>query len=234
MTHQEIRQKLKKLSGKGTAAEKAWLQKYLGSNKPTNSIKTADIVKLARLIITDNNWNGITLSKLLDSLYSKATTFEELHLAGCILGEGLKRKVAIDPNNLDYWLSFTYGWAETDVLCQSNFNSELLLSDWNTWKKLLIKFSKDKNIHKRRASLVLLTKSVRESSDTRLSDMAFTNIKLLKKEKEILITKAISWLLRSLITNHKNEVTEYLKNNKDSLPKIALRETLNKLTTGKK
>lgn len=225
---------LQKLSSKKDKKERLWVQKYLGSNKPTQCIKTGDIQKLARKIIKENNLKIKELESLLDSLYKNAKTFEEIDLPAKLLGASPKSIQQIDPNKLDYWLNFTHGWAETDVLCQSNFTSNELLSNWNTWKKLLIKFSKDKNVHKRRASLVLLTKSVRMSDDKKLSDLAFKNTDLLKEEKDILITKAVSWILRSLIKYHKKEVSDYLKENKEELPKIAVREVTNKLITGTK
>jgi len=37
-----------------------------------------------------------------------------------------------------------------------------------------------------------------------------------------------------LIKHHRQEVEDYLKDNSDSLPKIALRETRNKLKSGRK
>lgn len=225
---------LKKLSSKKDNKERLWVQKYLGSNKPTQSIKTGDVQKLARKIIKENNPNKKEFVSLLDSLYKNAITFEEMDLAARLLDAAPKLKQQINPNKLDYWLNFTHGWAETDVLCQSNFTSDELLSNWNTWKKLLIKFSKDKNVHKRRASLVLLTKSVRMSDNKRLSNLALKNVNLLKNETDILITKAISWILRELIKNHKKEVSHYLKKNNETLPRIAVREVTNKLLTGVK
>ena len=53
-------------------------------------------------------------------------------------------------------------------------------------------------------------------------------------EKDILITKAISWLLRSLVKYHKNEVDQVIEQNKETLPKIAIRETKRKIETGRK
>lgn len=232
--HKKILKELDLISKHGNVKESLWVQKYLGSNKPYNCIKTGDVQKLARKIDEENNIDKQQLENLLDLLYSKAKTFEEIDLAAKLLGINSKLRQQIDPNKLDYWLNFTHGWAETDVLCQSNFTSNELLSNWNTWKKLLMKFSKDKNVHKRRASLVLLTKSVRMSDEKRLANLAFRNVELLKSEKDILITKAISWVLRSLIKNHKQEVARYLKENKNTLPKIAVREVTNKLLTGVK
>lgn len=235
-------QNLKKLPGKGTVKEKAWIQHYLGSNKPTRCIKTGDILKLATNLTRGlPAYAGGPLKKphvelisLVDSLYSQATTFEEMHLAGAILNRYPKIKTMVGIKKLPQWLNFTHGWAETDVLCQNNWDTEIILINWTKWEKLLTNLVTSKNIQKRRASLVLLVFPVRYSSDQRLANIAFANIEKLKHEKEVLITKAISWILRALIVNHRQEVVDYLAKNRDSLPKIAVREVTNKLTTGKK
>ena len=230
--YSQIIGKLHKLPGKGTPSEKAWVQKYLGSNKPTRCIKTGDVVKLASQLAKD-----IPSEKLIDlvnTLYSQATTFEEMHLAGCLLNRNPKLKTKVAIRKLNTWLKFTHGWAETDILCQNNWDTDLILTNWPKWEKLLSKFVIDNNIHKRRASLVLLVHPVRQSTDQRLANMAFANVEKLKHEKEVLITKAISWILRALLVYHRQEVVDYLAKNRESLPKIAVREVTNKLQTGKK
>lgn len=145
-----------------------------------------------------------------------------------------KLRKQVKPKDIDRWLNNLKGWAQVDSLCQSNFTAKDLLDNWNNWKRFLIKLSKDKNINKRRASLVFLTKPVRDSNDRRLAKLALKNINKLKAEKEILITKAISWLLRDMIKNHRKKVESYLKENSKTLPKIAVRETKKKLLTGRK
>ena len=45
---------------------------------------------------------------------------------------------------------------ENDVLCQSNFTSDILLNNWNSWQKILKEFNQSQNINKRRASLVFI------------------------------------------------------------------------------
>jgi len=211
-----------------------WVQHYLGSDKPTLGIATKEMIKMAREIVEENDLNEKSLKELLDSLYSKATCFAEIDLAARTLGAVPNLRKRLEPKVLDYWLNFTHGWAETDLLCQSNFTAEELLGNWDKWKELLKKFVGDKNIHKRRASMVLLTKSLRQSDDKILSKLAFEQVEKLKDEREILITKAVSWLLRSLVKFHREEVAKYLKENRESLPKIAYREALSKVETGKK
>jgi 3-methyladenine DNA glycosylase AlkD len=67
-----------------------------------------------------------------------------------------------------------------------------------------------------------------------LSETALMIVDKLKDEEKILITKAISWLLRSMVKYNRDAVEAYIKHHASSLPRIALRETLVKLETGKK
>lgn len=219
---------------KSSEAEKDWVKRYLGTNKIYHDFSTIEIKDLAKNLVKENNLNQDQLIDLINSLYKFGTTYTEIAIAANLVNQYLKLKYKFDPQHLDTWLNYTCGWAENDVLCQSNFTSDILLSNWSEWKKIINKFVVDKNINKRRASLVLLTKSLSQSDDFKLSKLAFTNIEKLKLEKEILITKAVSWLLRSLVKFHKKEVLEYLEANKDTLPKIAYREALSKALTGKK
>jgi len=210
-----------------------WVQKYLGSNKTFHGFSSRQMSLLVKTFLDNNKLDESQCLKLLDSLYQKGTSYTEIALAAMILPRSLLIK-SFDPKHLDLWLNYTHGWAENDVLCQSNFSADILLNNWDDWQKILKEFNQSDNINKRRASLVLLTKSLRQSDDLRLSKITFTNIDNLKSEKEILITKAVSWALRALVKFHKDEVLTYLEKNKDTLPKIVYREALSKALTGKK
>lgn len=170
---------------------------------------------------------------LLDSL-SKGSSHEEKTIAGMILFLFPKLRSRITPKEVNRWLENRHGWSEVDNLCQNNLKYQDFYLEWPTWEKALRNFSKDKNVHVRRASLVLLTGPVNYCPDKKLSDLAFENIESLKSEKDILITKAVSWLLRSLVKHHKSEVANYLDANKAFLPKIAVREVSYKLLYGVK
>lgn len=234
LIHFQFLKEISNLKSKSDKAETQWVKKYLGTNKIFNNFSTKQIVDLAKKIIKENNLDEKETIELLNSLYSKGTTYTELALASKILFFSKNNLKNFNPKNLDLWLNYTCGWAENDGLCQSNFSSEILLSNLSEWQKILKQFNKSSNINKRRASLVLLTKSLSQSNDSRLSKLAFQNIENLKLEKEILITKAVSWALRALVKFHKDEVLVYLAKNKDSLPKIAYREAFTKATTGRK
>lgn len=208
--------------------------KYMGTSKPIINItnpQTREIVK--NWLKAHKNLSLQELVDMLDSLF-RGESHTERSLGGKILEYLPRLRAQIEPQCLDTWLEGAEGWGEVDSLCQSSFTASELLDNRHEWEKLLKKFVEDKDVHKRRAALVLLVKPVRESDDQRLTDLAFENLDKLKKEKDVLITKAVSWLLRSLIEKHKDEVVNYLQKNQESLPKIAVREVSRKLLTGKK
>ena len=80
----------------------------------------------------------------------------------------------------------------------------------------------------------MLTAPITQSPDARILDLSFQLIDRLKGEKEGRITKAVSWLLRKGIKQHRDAIAAYVEANAGSLPAIAVRETRRKLATGKK
>ena len=170
---------------------------------------------------------------VLDSLML-GKSHEEKTVACVLLAYHAPGRAAVGPRKLDAWLNHLVGWAEIDSLCSNVFKPEEMLADWPVWERFIRKLSRDKNINKRRAALVFLTGPVRYSSDKRLADLAFAMVEALKGERDIIITKAVSWLLRSLVENHKSAVADYIARNRALLPAIAVRETTRKIQTGRK
>lgn len=210
------------------------LAHYLGTPHTVYGIDTPtrkDIVRKWKNEHHDLSYEAYL--KLTISL-NRGYSFEEKLLSSSVLGSFPTYLKQIDPMFLDGLLEHLTGWAEIDSLCQSTFGADEMLAQWDKWKKVLQQFNQSSWISKRRASLVLLTKPCRQSNDKRLSILAFQNTTNLMHEKDILITKAISWLLRALIKHHKDEVSQYLKENESRLPKIAVREVRRKIETGKK
>lgn len=207
---------------------------YIGTRKPVYMLSTPATRQVAREWIARHP--ALTpddYADLLD-LLSQGETCNEVGLIGDFLLLLPKLRYTLDPSHLDIWLDHTEGWGEVDSICQNKFKADEILARWGEWKRQLTSFVKSPNVHKRRASLVLLTMNVRKSDDPRLSALAFANIERLKGEKDILITKAISWLLRDLTYLYRTEVENYLAENETSLPRVAVRETRIKLATGRK
>lgn len=229
--HKELLRNLK--VNKGTPS------KHFGNNYGGNSDPSLHVnIQTLRSIVKDfvSKHKNLTLNEFLDllDLLYKGEYDDEKQIGGKLLQYYPIHKRNVDPNKLSAWLNHLNGWSQVDSLCQSVFSAEDMAENWNKWEKTLVNFSKDTNVNKRRASLVLLTAPVRQSTDAKFADLAFTLVRRLKQEKNILITKAISWLLREMIKNHRKEVATYLQKNQDKLPKIAVRETKRKLETGRK
>lgn len=231
--YEEIIQECEKIAG--CMPHTSELQvRYHGNHSLTYELsvpQTRTIAKTFKKLHPD-----LSLDELLDisTLLFQNKTHEGKSIASYLLCAYPKLRKQFNPQQIDAWLDHLEGWCQVDCLCQSTFTAEELLGNWPTWKKLIEDLSQSNNINKRRASLVLLTKPVGQSSHTKLSTLAFAMIEQLKGEKSILITKAISWLLRSLVHHHKDTITEYITKQKDTLPAIAVRETIKKITTGKK
>jgi 3-methyladenine DNA glycosylase AlkD len=228
----EILLQLRKHSGRGTTH--SGNAAYLGNAHFSYHVSTPVKREIAKAFVRERKEiSPQEFLRLLDALF-RGRSHDEKVLAAILLGYSEIHRQHVTPRHLDSWLDHLVGWAEVDALCYSNITADEMLSHWSAWRAMLVAFSKDNNVHKRRASLVLLTGPVYHSSDPRLSKIAFENIGRLKSEKDILITKAISWLLRRLIRHHKKEVAAYIKTSGDGLPKIAIRETRRKLLTGRK
>jgi 3-methyladenine DNA glycosylase AlkD len=170
---------------------------------------------------------------VLDGLYS-GKSYEEKVLASMLIAGNHAGRRMLGPKRLDVWLNGLAGWAEIDSLCASAFTAAEMLAEWPAWKRFIQRLARDRNINKRRAALVFLTTATRKSDDARLAALALETIEALKPEREIIITKALSWLLRSMVVRHKSMVAAYIKDKRNSLPAIAVRETTRKIATGRK
>ena len=170
---------------------------------------------------------------LIDSLY-RGDSYEERCAPQTLFRKFPRYRRQLPLSQLDAWLSCLDGWAEIDSTCQIVFSDQDFLADWAGWSALLAALSDDADVNKRRAALVLLTAPITQSADARILELSLRLIDSLKPEKEPLITKAISWLLRKGIKQHREAIAAYLAANAAILPAIALRETRKKLSTGKK
>ena len=207
---------------------------YLSSGHHYHDVSIPTLRALAKAWLSENK--GIAPEEfiaVLDGLYS-GRSYEEKVLASLVISYHRAGRQMIEPKQLDAWLDGLVGWAEIDSLCASAFTAEEILADWTEWQRFIRRLMHNRNINKRRAALVFLTTATRKSEDTRLATLALETIEALKREREIIITKAVSWLLRSMVAQHKSLVAAYIKENRNSLPAIAVRETSRKIATGRK
>jgi 3-methyladenine DNA glycosylase AlkD len=230
--HQAILKLIKEHSGKPT--QHTFLDSYLGNTHPRYPINMPTLRKLAKdWMKTHPDLSASAFSKLLSSLVKGESSTEKC-VVGILLDYATPLQRKFNAKLFDTWLNHLEGWAEVDSVCTGDYTVTEIPANWKVWKEQLSKFTKSENINKRRASLVLLCSPLRNVIDQKLAVTALRNVDRLKNEKDILITKAISWVLRSMEKHHRHLLVEYLEDNKDTLPKIAMRETMIKLNTGTK
>jgi 3-methyladenine DNA glycosylase AlkD len=169
---------------------------------------------------------------LVDSLLG-GPSHEEKVLAALVLQASGRARRVVGAERVERWLGRLAGWAQIDALCASCFQAAEMLADWPAWRGMIQRLSRSDDINQRRAALVLLVTPTRTSPDARFPALAFEVIGRLQAERPILITKAVSWLLRSMTARHGPEVAAYLEANA-ALPAVAVRETRIKLATGTK
>lgn len=230
--HRSLLGLIKKKAGKPT--HHTFLDNYLGTTHPRYPMSVPATRSIAKSWMNAHReMSAAELQKVLDSLI-RGKSFTEKCLVGSLMDESTPEQLTFNPRCFNSWLDQLEGWAEIDSLCTGKYPATVIPANFQVWKKMLIAFSKNKNISKRRASLVLLCSPLRNSPDQRLARLALENIDRLKHEKEVLITKAISWVLRSMAPTMPDVVKRYVAKNQATLPSIAVRETLAKLKTGRK
>ncbi len=215
----------------GTANRAQSTDSYTGSTHYFYGVP----VPKRRLIIKEvlKGLDAAALLALCEALFV-GRSHEEKTMGAMVLSYRKDVRSLVDFPTLDHWLGQLVGWAEIDAFCYNTFTADELLANLKNWKQFICSLAHDTNINKRRAALVLLTHPCAKSTDERLHALAFKLVLQLAPEKDILITKAISWLLRSQIDTNKSAVADYLAKCEAVLPKIAVRETKRKLVTGKK
>jgi 3-methyladenine DNA glycosylase AlkD len=230
--HQEILALIRQHSGKPT--EHTFSDSYLGTSHPRYPINIPTLRTIASAWMKEHA--TITQKELLEVLTSlvEGKSSTEKVMAGLMLGYTSAELRAFNPSVLSGWLDHLEGWAEVDSICSSNFSWKDMQRAWPVWQRTIERLSRNKNIHHRRASLVLLCTPLRSPGSNSACALALQMVEKLQHEREILITKAISWVLRTMIKHHREAVEEFLEENKTTLPAIAVREVKTKLKTGKK
>lgn len=208
------------------------LAHYLGTTHRIYNVSMPEMRKIAASFKKEHKI--ITYPEyltILDALFT-APSFEERVMGSLILGSFPTLLSHIQKAKLDTWLSKLTGWAEVDIY--SDEVDKWLTSNPKQGVALLKRWNNNPYLEKRRASLVVLCRILRHDRDTKWKTLGFDFIDNLTHEKHVMITKAISWILRAMIKYHKDDVRRYLNKNLSTLPNIAIREVTRKLETGRK
>lgn len=111
-------------------------------------------------------------------------------------------------------------WAHVDELAADIAGGMVIR--FPTLKRTLRRWARDENFWVRRAALLSLLQSLKQSGD---DWKLFTELaSLLLEEKEFFIRKAIGWVLREVSKKRPEPVFEFLKENLDRVSGLTLRE----------
>jgi 3-methyladenine DNA glycosylase AlkD len=207
---------------------------YGGSGRPFFGITAPVRRDIARRWVAERRGAPPAQNLAVVESLSEGETHEERTQGAFLLAACPAARRAARPEDVERWAGRLNGWAEIDCLCQNLFTWADMAADWPAWKAMIERLRRSESINQRRAALVLLNGPVKASDDQGLLALAIEGLDAAKGERHILITKAVSWLLRSLTARHADTVRAYLERNAASLPAIALRETRAKLATGTK
>jgi 3-methyladenine DNA glycosylase AlkD len=230
--HHEVLSLIEEKSG--VATQHTFLDGYLGNSHPRYPINAPTLRSIAKdWMRAHRDMTSKEFGAMLTSMAEGKSGTEKV-MVGVLLDNATKEQKQFDPTLFDKWLDHLVGWAEVDSVCTGRYCTTEIPENVPAWKKILTGFAKSENINKRRASIVFLCSPLSQWDDPKLADIALTNVDRLKGEKEIIITRAISWVLRSMVKHHRKALESYLKKNEKTLPAIAVRETKVKLMTGTK
>ncbi len=83
-------------------------------------------------------------------------------------------------------------------------------------------------------ALFTLCFCLRSIDDAALTRRALSNVQRLQHERDRMITKAVSWVLRSMVAQQPETVRAYLDEHASALQSTVVREVRKKLETGRK
>lgn len=199
-------------------------QAYMKTEMPYWGLSNSEGRKLSREVfkrypVTEReDWLAVA-----QHLWRKADRREEWYAA--IGWTGIKAaRVWQQPDVLPLYeemITTSAWWDTVDELAAHNVGT-LLANEPRTMKPILLRWSKDDHLWKRRTAIL---SQLTFKADTDL-DFLFATMKPSLERKEFWLRKAIGWALRQQARFHSAEVFKYVTENKDVLSGLSKREAL--------
>ncbi len=136
-----------------------------------------------------------------------------------------KEFVKSDFKRFETWLKkYVKGWGSCDHLCTKALGE--IIYQYPELTQKTKKWTKSKSRWLRRAAAVCLIKSVRKGQG--LEDV-FETANLLLTDDDDMVQKGYGWMLKDASNIFRNEVYKYVLENKQEMPRTALRYAIEKL-----
>ena len=171
------------------------------------------------------------LLALVETLWT-GESYEERTMAIELLARNKRVIPTLSWEHFDRWRHLVDNWGLDDGLATMIFGP-WIAADLPARLSYLPALIVDPVVWSRRLGLVA-TVPLNRGAATAQPDLTFALIDQLKPERHPMITKAVSWALRTLIKLYPDQVAAYIDANTGELPSHAVREVRNKLETGLK
>lgn len=125
--------------------------------------------------------------------------------------------------------TYVSNWASCDTLCNHSVGS--FVAKYPAYVGELKRWAKSENRWMRRASAVSLIIPAKHGDF--LKDI-FEIADILLLDEDDLVRKGYGWMLKAASQAHQKEVFEYIMNNKNDMPRTALRYAIEKMPEGMK
>lgn len=120
-------------------------------------------------------------------------------------------------------------WEATDGL--AHYLADWVGADFTSRSDRLRSMVRSRHLWTRRLAVVTASQLNRRGLGV---DLTVELVDQVRAERDPMITKAVSWALRELAVASPQTAAEYLEKRAEELPALAVRETRNKLRTGRK
>jgi 3-methyladenine DNA glycosylase AlkD len=220
-----IRDIRKKLQKNCDPATKASGLKFFREKIKLYGVKTAVVTQIANESYRVIKDEGKTKIFGLCEILWKSGYLEESFIA-CNLSYKLRRLYEKNDFRLfECWVNnYITNWASCDTFCNHTVGE--FIEIFPTYIKELKKWAKSENRWVRRASAVSLIVPARKGKF--LGDILEIS-DILLMDPDDMVQKGYGWMLKVASQIHLNEVFEYVMNNKENMPRTALRYAIEKM-----
>jgi 3-methyladenine DNA glycosylase AlkD len=201
-------------------------KRYFKEQVTTYGVKTATVEKIAKeffnIIKTDKNKTEIFT--LCDQLWQSG--YMEESFIACNWSYALNKQFEEkDWQIFENWVNnYVSNWASCDTLCNHTVGS--FVEMYPQYINELKKWSKSGNRWVKRASAVTLIISARKGLF--LNDI-FEIANTLMTDNDDMVQKGYGWMLKAASQAHEEEVFDFVMNNKNIMPRTALRYAIEKM-----
>jgi 3-methyladenine DNA glycosylase AlkD len=222
MTHPLVRTVRRALEQGADPAKAPKMQAYMKSAMPYRGVSSPVLRQLCREaftahpLATFDQWQQVVLE-----LWREAAFREERYVAVLLTESALYREFLTFASVPMFEELIVTGawWDFVDTIAGHSLGA-ILRAEPRRMKPLMRRWSKDKDMWKRRASILCQLTFKRETDLKLLYDCIEPNL----ADKDFFIRKAIGWSLRQYAWTDPKEVRRYVKANKDRLSGLSVRE----------